>query len=102
MDGIDKFEDPMESASARNNCMKFGSQNKHVWIFVGTLPKTNIASEKWWLGNYIPFWEGQFLGAMSILRRVIDDPRIFESPISWVFVVSACKTNTEFPFKLNA
>ena len=25
----------------------------------------------------IPFWEGQFLGAMSILRRVIDDPRIF-------------------------
>ena len=26
----------------------------------------------------IPFWEGQFLGAMSILRRVIDDPRIFK------------------------
>ena len=27
---------------------------------VGTLPKTNIALEKWWLGNYFPFGKPYF------------------------------------------
>ena len=36
----------------------------------GTPWKFNIAPEKWWLGRWISFWEGNFSGAMLNFRGV--------------------------------
>ena len=37
---------------------------------MGTLPETNIATEKLWLEDEMCFWDGLFLGAMLVSGRV--------------------------------
>ena len=31
-------------------------------VTIGTLPETNMAPEKWWLGDYFPFGKAYFPG----------------------------------------
>ena len=35
-----------------------------------TLPESIIASEKWWLEELIPCWDGIFWGAMLVARSI--------------------------------
>ena len=44
--------------------------------FLFTPPKLNIAPEKWWLEDYISYWEGDFSGAMLNFREGKHDIRI--------------------------
>ena len=38
-----------------------------------TLPKTNVAPEKWMIGILVSFWDGLFSGAMLVLGSVGDN-----------------------------
>ena len=38
-----------------------------IYAYLTTLPKTHIAFQKWWLGDWFAFWEGLLSGAMFVL-----------------------------------
>ena len=47
-----------------------GFHSKKYLKMMGTLPETNIATEKLWLEDEMCFWDGLFLGAMLVSGRV--------------------------------
>ena len=50
---------------------------------VATLRKTNIAPEKWWLGDYFPFCFGEGNKISGLLERGLGSPKSARDCFFW-------------------